>query len=216
MTVEKIKYLLPGISDPALLEAMASEGQINDLQNGAVIMEPGQFIKSIPIVLEGAIKVLRLDEEGHELFLYHVKAGQTCALSLTCCNTSNPSEIKAIAEGDTTLLSIPAQYHEAWTERFRQWKDFTAMTYQARFQELLQTLDAVAFRKMDERLLSYLISRSGQLKTNILEITHQEIALELGTAREVVSRLLKQLEKKHLVELGRNKIYLRDGLGDVL
>lgn len=216
MTPTLVEEHLSWISDSDLKNLILKEGKIIDLQHGDVIMEPGQYIKMIPIVLEGAIKVLRTDEVGHELFLYHVKAGQTCALSLTCCNTSKPSEIKAIAEGKTTLLAIPAQHHETWNERFRQWKDFTAMTYQARFQELLQTLDAVAFQKMDERLLTYLITRSGQLKTNVLEITHQEIALELGTAREVVSRLLKQLENKNLVELGRNKIYLRDGLGEVL
>ncbi|MCC9169001.1 Crp/Fnr family transcriptional regulator [Pontibacter harenae] len=185
---------LPLITDPILLEEIEKNGKIHEF-------EPGQYIKMVPIILEGSVKVMRTDEEGHELLLYYIEGGDTCAVSLTCCSTSSPSDIKAVAEERTRVLGVPVRKHEEWANKFRQWKDFVAMTYQKRFQEMLRAIDDVAFRKMDERLLKYLVTKSKQLKTFVLSITHQEIASELGTSWEVISRLLKQLEKRKLVEL---------------
>ncbi|WP_186756279.1 Crp/Fnr family transcriptional regulator [Echinicola salinicaeni] len=216
MEVLAIKEKLTGISDQALLEKIASEGSLQRVSAGETIMEPGQFIKSVPIVLEGAIKVLRVDTEGKELFLYYLYPGQTCALSLTCCDVAKPSEIKAVAEEDTTIISIPVRLHEKWSEEFRQWKDFVTQTYQNRFQEMLKALDAVAFLKMDQRLALYIQAKREKTGSNELQITHQEIANELGTSREVISRLLKQLEKKKWIELGRNIIYIRDDFDELI
>jgi CRP/FNR family transcriptional regulator len=207
---------LPFFSDLRLLEAFSKEGKILKVKSGESIMEPGQFIKMVPILLEGSLKVLRLDEEGKELLLYYIDPGETCALSLTCCSSTRPSEIRAIAEEDSVLLNIPVAIHERWTEEFRQWKDYVADSYRIKFQELLKTLDAVAFKRMDERLMRYLVTKMKQLKTNELSITHQEIANELGTSREVISRLLKQLEKKRWIELGRNVIYIRDDFEELI
>lgn len=204
---------LPNITDSHLLEAIEEHGKIYEFEAGQSVITPGgQYIKMVPIVLEGAIKVMRTDAEGHELFLYYIERGETCAVSLTCCSTFNPSEVKAVAEEKTKIVGIPVRKHEEWTNEFRQWKDFVAQTYQHRFQEMLKAVDDIAFKKMDERLLKYLIIKSKQLNTNELSITHQGIATELGTSREVISRLLKQLEKRKLVELGRNKVYVRDDL----
>ena len=203
---------LPFITDPKLLDAIEKEAKVMEFDAGQTIIDKGQYIKMVPVILEGSIKVLRTDEAGHELFLYYIEGGETCAMSLTCCSTATPSDIKAVAEEKTTILGVPVNKHEGWTNEFRQWKDFVALTYQKRFQELLLTIDAIAFQKMDERLLGYLTTKSRQLKSLELTITHQEIATELGSSREVISRLLKQLEKKKLVELGRNVIYVRDGL----
>jgi CRP/FNR family transcriptional regulator len=211
-----LQNYLPFFSDLRLLEAFAKEGKIVEVKSGASIMEPGQFIKVVPILLEGSLKVLRLDEEGKELLLYYIDPGETCALSLTCCSSSRPSEIRAIAEEDSVLLNIPVAVHERWTEEFRQWKDYVSDSYRIKFQELLKTLDAVAFKRMDERLMRYLVTKMKQLKTNELSITHQEIANELGTSREVISRLLKQLEKKRWIELGRNVIYIRDDFEELI
>jgi CRP/FNR family transcriptional regulator len=207
---------LPFFSDLRLLEAFAKEGKIIEVKSGESIMEPGQFIKMVPILLEGSLKVLRLDEEGKELLLYYIDPGETCALSLTCCSASRPSEIRAVAEEDSIILFIPVAIHERWTEEFRQWKDYVSDSYRIKFQELLKTLDAVAFKRMDERLMRYLVTKMKQLKTNELSITHQEIANELGTSREVISRLLKQLEKKRWIELGRNVIYIRDDFEELI
>lgn len=207
---------LPLITDPLLLEELEKHGKIMEFEPGQAIIEPGQYIKIVPVILEGSVKVMRANEEGHELLLYYIESGDTCAVSLTCCSTSSPSDIKAVAEERTKVLGIPVRKHEEWTNEFPQWKDFVAMTYQKRFQELLRAIDDVAFKKMDERLLRYLVVKSKQLKTLELLVTHQEIANELGTSREVISRLLKQLENRKLVELERNKIYVRDDLEQLL
>ena len=170
----------------------------------------------VPIVLEGSIKIMRMDEDGKELFLYYLEPGETCALSLTCCSSSRPSEIKAVTEERTVILAVPDEKHEEWLDHFKQWKDFVAMTYQSRFHEMLIALDAVAFKRMDERLMRYILTKMKQHKSNELHTTHQEIANELGTSREVISRLLKQLEKKKWIELGRNIIYVRDDFEELI
>ncbi|MEX0881941.1 MAG: Crp/Fnr family transcriptional regulator [Cyclobacteriaceae bacterium] len=216
MNIEDLKRKLPFITDPRLLKELVTEGKIMEVQQGKSIMEPGQFIKMVPIILEGTIKVLRMDDEGRELFLYYLVPGETCALSLTCCSSSKPSEIKAVAEEDTVILAVPVQTHERWSDEFKQWKDYVSSTYQLRFQEMLETLDAVAFKRMDERLMRYIVTKMKQLKANELYTTHQEIAIELGTSREVISRLLKQLEKKKWIELGRNVIYIRDDFEELI
>lgn len=216
MTQEDLKEALPNLSDPKLLDRLLEKGQISTFEPGKTLMEPGQFVKAVPLVLEGSIKIMRTDEEGKELFLYYLETGETCALSLTCCSASRPSEIKAVVEEKVTVLFVPIQVHEQLVDEFRQWKDFVSSTYQHRFQELLIALDAVAFKRMDERLMRYLVTKMKQLKTNELHSTHQEIANELGTAREVISRLLKQLEKKKWIELGRNVIYIRDDFEELI
>jgi CRP/FNR family transcriptional regulator len=192
------------------------KGQFSTFEPGETLMKPGQFVKAVPLVLEGSIKIMRMDEEGKELFLYYLETGETCALSLTCCSAARPSEIKAVVEEKLTVLFIPIQVHEQLTDEFKQWKDFVSSTYQHRFQEMLVVLDAVAFKKMDERLMNYIVTKMKQLKTNELHTTHQEVANELGTAREVISRLLKQLEKKKWIELGRNVIYIRDDFEELI
>lgn len=216
MTIEELQIALPNFTDPKLLQAILDKGQIMNLESGKVMMEPGKFIKMVPLVLEGSIKIMRVDEDGKELFLYYLDAGDTCALSLTCCTAAKPSEIKAVVEEKTTIIAIPVAVHEQFSDEFKQWKDFVANTYQNRFQEMLIALDAVAFKRMDERLMRYIVTKMKQHKSNELHTTHQEIANELGTSREVVSRLLKVLEKKKWIELGRNVIYIRDDFEELI
>ena len=216
MTLEKLKQALPNITDPKLLQAILEKGQELNLEPGKILMEPGQFVKAVPLVLEGSIKIMRTDEDGKELFLYYLEPGQTCALSLTCCSAAKPSEIKAVVEEKAVLVFIPIHLHEQWMDEFKQWKDFVSSTYQQRFHEMLIALDAVAFKRMDERLMRYIVTKMKQLKANELHTTHQEIANELGTSREVISRLLKQLEKKKWIELGRNVIYIRDDFEELI
>jgi CRP/FNR family transcriptional regulator len=216
MTAQELKQALPNLTDPKLLDQLLEKGQFLNFEPGKTLMEPGQLIKAVPLVLEGSIKIMRVDEDGKELFLYYLETGETCALSLTCCSAARPSEIKAIVEEKASLLFIPIQVHEQLVDEFKQWKDFVSTTYQHRFQEMLTVLDAVAFKRMDERLMNYIVTKMKQLKSNELHTTHQEIANELGTAREVISRLLKQLEKKKWIELGRNVIYIRDDFEELI
>ena len=216
MTRDILRQALPNLTDPKLLDRLLEKGQFLTFEQGKTLMEPGQFIKAVPLVLEGSIKIMRVDEDGKELFLYYLESGETCALSLTCCSAARPSEIKAVVEEKASMLFIPIQVHEQLVDEFKQWKDFVSSTYQHRFQEMLTVLDAVAFKRMDERLMNYIVTKMKQLKSNELHTTHQEIANELGTAREVISRLLKQLEKKKWIELGRNVIYIRDDFEELI
>jgi len=199
-----------------LIEQINQYGRIHKYEKGQTIIESGQYIKMIPIILEGSVKVMRRDDDGHDLFLYYIERGDTCAISLTCCSNAQESEVMAVAEENTVITGIPIEKHEEWTNTYSQWKNYVASTYQNRFQELLKVIDDIAFKKMDERLLKYLMVKSKQLNTLELPITHLEIAKELGSSREVISRLLKQLEKRRLVELGRNIIYIRDGIEEFL
>jgi CRP/FNR family transcriptional regulator, anaerobic regulatory protein len=216
MNLDKLKQALPNLTDPKLLQSILDKGQVVNYESGKILMEPGQFIKAVPLVIDGSIKIMRMDDEGKELFLYYLEPGETCALSLTCCSAARPSEIKAVVEEPATIIFVPVQLHEQWSDEYKQWKDFVSSTYQQRFQEMLIALDAVAFKRMDERLMRYIVTKMKQLKANELHTTHQEIANELGTSREVISRLLKQLEKKKWIELGRNVIYIRDDFEELI
>jgi len=122
MTAQELKQALPNLTDPKLLDRLLEKGQFLSFELGKTLMEPGQFIKAVPLVLEGSIKIMRVDEDGKELFLYYLEAGETCALSLTCCSAARPSEIKAIVEEKASLLFIPIQVHEQLVDEFKQWK----------------------------------------------------------------------------------------------
>ena len=178
------------------------------IQAGEIIMDIGQRIDQIPVVLKGSIKILREDEEGNEIFLYYLEPGNACATSITCCMSGQRSTIRAVAEDDTEFLSIPVNYSDEWMLKYKSWKNFVMNTYANRFEELLKTIDQLAFKKMDERLTKYLHDKASLHNKSEILISHQEIASDLNTSREVVSRLLKQLEKMGNIKLGRNRIVL--------
>ncbi len=201
-----VKKHFPSIYEPALQEAIAEYGTLKKMEEGKVIMNYGEYIKGLPMLIEGTIKILREDEEGHEILLYYLNAGETCAMSLTCCIAHQKSEIKAIAEDPVKMLFIPVKYMDEWMKQYESWRNFVMQTYRNRFSELLHTIDSIAFLKMDERLLKYLYDKVERTNKHIFYVTHQEIAKELNTSREVISRLLKQLEKEGKVKLSRNKI----------
>jgi CRP/FNR family transcriptional regulator len=174
-------------------------------KSGEIIIKPGDEIIYIPIVRRGSIRVIRQDTDGAEVFLYHLYPGQTCAMSLTCCQSGKKSIIKAVAEDDTEVLQIPVALTEDWF-KYPEWKAYISNNYNNRFAELMQVIDLIAFSNMDKQLLHYLEERSKALNTRVLEVTHQEIADELHAHREAISRLLRTMEQKKLVRLGRNNI----------
>jgi CRP/FNR family transcriptional regulator len=207
--IQLIKKNFPEITELALQQAISNVGEIIEFEVGAVIMNYGSIIRSLPLVVEGSIKVLRQSAESdNELFLYYLNPGETCAMAFTCCMMHKKSEIRTIAEEKTKIISIPLKFMEDWMSKFPSWKNFVMTSYNKRFQELFSALDKIAFLKMDERLLKYLATKSKNLNSKELEITHQEIAKELNASREAVSRLLKKLEQFNLIKLGRNKITL--------
>lgn len=197
-------------TDKELLAEINLHARYKQLVKDEVLINPGAEILFIPIVLKGSIRILRQDEEGKETFLYHLYPGQTCAMSVTCCQSGNRSMVKALAEDEASLLMIPVNKTEDWF-RFPEWKAFISSTYQQRFAELIQVIDLIAFSNMDKQLLHYLEERSKALNTRVLEITQQQIADELHTHREAIGRLLRAMEQKKLVRLGRNVIELLPG-----
>ena len=192
-------------SDPNLNLEIEKNAKQKIIQKGAVLIKPGDEIIFIPIVIKGSIRIIRQDLDGQEVFLYHLYPGQTCAMSLTCCQSGKKSMIKAIAEIDSEILQIPVKLTEDWF-KYPEWKAYISSNYNNRFAELLQVIDLIAFSNMDKQLLHYLEERSKALNTRVIEITHQEIADELHAHREAISRLLRRMEQKKLVRLGRNNI----------
>lgn len=192
-------------TDKDLLSEIESNSNLKHISRDSVIIKPGDDILFVPVVLKGSLRILRDNGDGQEAFLYHLYPGQTCAISLTCCQTGKKSAVKAVAETDVDLLMIPVKLIEEWF-RYPQWKAYISSIYQDRFSELMEVIDLMAFSNMDKQLLHYLQERSKALNTRILEITHQQIAEELHTHREAISRLLRTMEQKGLVKLGRNHI----------
>lgn len=172
------------------------------------MIDLGEEIKFIPIILEGAIKIVREDENGDELLLYFVEFGNTCAMTLNCCIGNVSSEIRAICESDTRLIMIPVMYMDQWITKYKSWRTFIFNNYQNRMIELLKAIDSLTFKKLDQRLEQYLHEKANVSKNKELQITHYEIATDLNSSRVVISRLLKQLENEGTVQLGRNTIIL--------
>jgi CRP/FNR family transcriptional regulator, anaerobic regulatory protein len=192
--------------EDALLEEISRVGTFKEIPEGFKLMEIGQYVKSMPLLVKGAIKIMRDDDDGDELLLYFLEQGETCAMTLSCCLGETKSEIRAIAELDTKLIMIPIGKMEEWTTKYKSWRNFVFESYHSRLMELLETIDNIAFRKMDERLLKYLHDKINIAKTDEIHSTHREIAYELHTSRVVVSRLLKTLENQGKIELNRNNI----------
>jgi len=188
-------------------EAFAA-GQKKIFPAGTVILNLNAYIRSIPIVLSGNIKVVRTDEEGREILLYYIKPGESCIMSFLAGIHNDTSKVKAIVEEDAEVLLIPVGKAGEWIRQFPEWSDFIFNLYQKRFEELLEVVNAVAFKKLDERLLSWLKQKSNLVGSKEITITHQLLADDLGITREAVSRVLKQMENENLIVLSRNKITL--------
>lgn len=195
--------------EDALIEEINQVGNLKIVKEGDKLIEIGDYLRSMPLLISGAIKILREDDNGDELLLYFLETGDTCAMTLTCCLGQKKSEIRAIAELDTTLIMIPVQKMEEWMGKYRSWRNFVLVSYHTRLMEMLDTIDSIAFLNMDERLVKYLRDKQNIGKSNIIASTHQEIAYELHTSRVVVSRLLKKLETLGKIELNRNSIKIK-------
>ncbi len=208
LLTDEISARFPMFLEEELIGRIAEVGRPMALEPGDELMHPGQYIKFVPLLLEGRIRISREDGEGGEVLLYFLSAGQTCATSLSCCMADQQSSIRAVVEESSRLLAIPIRYLDEWMLQFPSWKNFIMRTYSTRFDELLRSFDAVAFLRMDERLIHYLAGRRKVEGSDTLRISHQDIATELHTSREVISRLLKKLEHDGRVHLGRNRIEL--------
>ncbi len=209
ITTEDLLSARFGSLEPALKDEIVSKGHALEVDAGTVLLQAGEPVKSTMLVLDGRIKIYREDEEGNEYLMYYLDPGSACAFSFMCAVTHEDSQITAIAETEATLLSIPFEVSLGWMKQFRSWDEFVLRTYRSRFEELLHTLDNIAFRSMDERLVFYL-KRKMEAEGPDLHISHQEIARDLNSAREVVSRLLKKLEQRGSIVLNRNVIHVKN------
>lgn len=193
---------------PELFAKLAGDGIRKEFAEGDIILNENQHIRSIPIVTNGSIRVLRTDPDGREILLYYIRSGESCIMSLLGGLHHATSKIKAIAEEPTEVLFVPMEKVIVLIKDNPEWLEYIFRLYHKRFEELLDVVNAIAFKKMDERILDFLHRKVGLTKNATLNITHEQIASELGTARVVVSRLLKRMEEEGLVKLERNRITL--------
>lgn len=189
-----------------LLEKLKKEGTIKMFAPDTVLIDENDYIKFVPIVLNGSIKVSKLDDDGREMLLYYIKPGESCVMSFLGATCNGTSKIKAVVEEKAEVLVLPIHSATELIRENSQWIQFIFELYNRRFEELLSVINAIAFQKVDVRLWELLKTKFTMLKTEELNVTHQQLADELGTAREVVSRLLKQLERDNKISLGRSKI----------
>lgn len=191
-----------------LTEAVAAAGLTRHFDAGEAILRENSYISAIPILRSGLLGVYRTDEDGREILLYYIKPGESCIMSFLAGISQDTSKVRAVAEEDSELLLIPVDKVGPWVQQFPEWADYIFRLYHRRFEELLEVVNSIAFQRMDERILKHLTRRAEMLGARELTMTHQQLADELGTTREVVSRILKQMEKEGIVTLGRNKILL--------
>ena len=201
---KRLQDLFPNL-EAALIEDIEKHGMIKEVKRGETLLRVGQTIRSTMLILDGIVKLYREDEEGKEFFIYHLDAGQACSLSMVCAAKHETSEVLAKALTDATILAIPLEFMDQWMSQYKSWYQFVITSYRARFEELLKTIDAIAFTSLDERLEYYLKKQVNKLG-NQLKITHQEIANDLNSSREVISRLLKKMEAKNWLVIHRNSI----------
>ena len=190
-----------------LIDEIAKEGQLKRVYKNDYLMDIGQEMVFMPLIISGAIKVFRTDDDGDDYILYFIEGGDTCAMTLNCCMKGAKSEIKAVAESDTELILMPINKLEDWLH-YKSWRSFVFGSYNNRFTEMLEAIDSLAFMNMNERILKYLKDKVIVNKDETLSITHNIISMELNTSRVVVSRILKRLELDGEIKLDRNQIKL--------
>lgn len=209
MTTADIRKHFPSL-EPELVEELLRVSTVKSFSEGEVIMKSGQQIRTAILLLEGLVKIYREDDNGNEFFMYYLDAGQACAISLVCALGVETSAVMARAVTDCTIISIPVQHVNDWMGKYKSWAQFAVASYRDRFDELLQTIDHIAFRNMDERLVFYLKRQQEKRGTMLITTSFTEMAQDLNSSREVISRLMKKLSEKGLVELHKNGVMLVD------
>lgn len=210
--MDELKEKLGLILEHKLVEDIIASAKILQVKEGDVIIDYDKNINSMPIVLKGSVRVMRRDEDGHELLLYYLQSNESCAMAYTCCMEARKSEVKAIAETNAELIAIPHNKLDEWLIKYPSWKSYIFRSFTDRFNELLKSLESIAFHKLDERLVRYLKNKTAASGKMLISLSHQQIAEELGTSRVVVSRLLKLLENENKVILYRNELKVLNGL----
>jgi CRP/FNR family transcriptional regulator len=204
--------LFKNVFEPELIKEFEDKVKVVDVKQGEKVISVGQTVRVIPFLLNGTLKVSRLDDKLNEIFLYYLNAMEGCAMTFTCCMQQFPSEVQAVAEEDVTYLAIPISVMDEWIVKYPTWKSFVMRTIRSRFNELMHAIDQLAFQKLDERLVNYLKDKSKLTGSAVLNLSHTEIANDLASSREVISRLLKKLEIDGRLLLYRNQIKLLNAM----
>ncbi len=201
------------IFEPALVKEIQQFGEVKYFKEGDVIMDYGKYIRMMPLIIKGTVKVFRLDENGNEILLYYLSSYESCSMAYSCCVEAKKSEVKAIAEEEVELVAIPHIKLDEWLCKYPGWKNYIMRSFNERFLELLKSIESIAFHKLDERLIAYLKEKQRLSGSSVIKASHYLIADELATSRVVVSRLLKQLENSKKIILYRNEIKLLPSFG---
>lgn len=200
----------PDLNDEAFIREFDNVAILKKVKEGDIIIDYGDYISFVPLVVSGLIKVLRINEEDKELLLYFLSGGDTCASSFSCCMIKKRSEIQAIAEEDSTLIAIPMESADRWMGEHKVWREFIFTNYDQKLMQLIDTIDRLAFSQLDEKLANYLEERAKYSKSQVINVTHNTIAHDLNVSREAVSRMLKKMEHQGMLRLERNAIILND------
>ena len=204
--IEKLEQHYGYLFEDDLIKEIADVAIYKEFKANSTIIDIDSYLVSIPLIISGAIKVLREDKDGDDLVLYYIEKGDTCAMTLSCCMGATKSKIKAIAETDVTVLMIPKGKMSEWLSKYKSWQDYILQSYHSRLNEFIEAVDSIAFLNMNERLHKYLKDKAMVIGDDTLNVTHLQIANDLHTSRVVISRLLKALEKQSKIELHRNQI----------
>jgi len=202
LTITSLKKLFPDWEE-GLYEAIVKEAELKQAKAGDILLKMGQNIKSAMLVVEGTIKLYQEDEDGGEYFMYHLNPGEACAVTLVCNYHHEQSHVLAKAVTDIQYLAIPIEFMEKWLNEYKSWHYFVIKTYRSRYEDRMKTIHEVAFKNMDERLEFYIKKQVAQFGVTV-KLTHQEIANDLNTSREVISRLLKKMEHNNWIKMNRN------------
>lgn len=205
--VDRIAQVLQNLGlENQLVVEIVQTGRLLKVRSEQILIEPGMEAKEMPMVITGTLRVMREDKDGREIFLYYLEGGDACAMSISCCLGTQISEFKVVSEDDATIWMVPMHHLDTWMVKYRTFRKFIFNSYHDRFDEMLNTIDSIAFMNMDERLMKYLLDKKQSTGSFVINKTHEQIAQELNTSRVVVSRLLKKLEKEEKIELYRNRI----------
>lgn len=207
---DQIKEQFGFLFEDSLIEELIESGQLKNIDEGEILMDIGQKITYIPIIVTGSIKVLSEDEEGNELLLYYLELGDTCAMTLNCCTKETKSAIRAITEMPSQILFVPVEKMEEWMVKYKTWRNFILESYNSRLNEMLEAIDNLAFHNMEERLYKYLKDKVYVNSNPELNITHNEIANDLHSSRVVISRLMKKLELDDKILQHRNRVEVKE------
>ena len=206
--MNNIKTKFSSIFEKKLIEEIIEVGEIRSFKEGEIVMDYGKPVRFMPIIISGTLRVMRKDDEDREIILYYLSNNESCAMAYACCMEAKKSEIRAIAEDNVELIAIPHNKLDEWLVKYPSWKSYIFSSFTQRFNELLKSLESIAFQKFDERLIKYLKAKAKVTGKNAIQLSHKQIAEEMGTSRVVISRLLKQLENDKKLVLYRNEIKL--------